>query len=188
MLDIAGSFIFGGLLLIMSLKLNFYTSDYDHQSTFDLRSQKNSVLAANIIKDDLSKIGFGDKSGMPIRIADTSKIRFYADIDNNGTVDSITYNTAPLTAAYAKNNPHHQLLYRTINASSPIIMNIGITSLKLTYYDSSGTLTGSLKKIKAVKLSMKFESDVKSVGAGGKDSVYNTTHLQQYIVPKALHF
>ena len=188
LLDIAGSFIFGGLLLLMVTKLNIYTSRSHQQSTFDLHAQENCVQLGKMLENDFYSIGYGVKSGLPIQSAGADSIVFYSDIDNNGTIDAIKYFTKPMPAGYARVNPNHKLLYRKVNAGSAVPMNLGVTKLKLGYYDLAGTKTAVLSDIKAIKISLDVESNFPSVNAGGGDTVYNAVHWEQFIVPKALHF
>lgn len=188
LIDLLGSCAFGALAILLAVKLNIYLATTHQQSTFDVVAQQNCVQLGSIIENDFYKIGYGDKSGASIRTADTSSIKFYTDIDNNGTLDSVQYYTGAMGAGSGQINPHHKLLYRKINTKNPTAMKLGMTNFKLTYYDSAGTKTATVSKIRAIKVSLDVESDVKSEGAGGQDVVYNVVHWQQFIVPKSFHF
>jgi hypothetical protein len=181
-LDIIGSFIFGGIVLIMTTKLNFVLSDNSQQASVGLTTQQNCVVLSKIIENDLSKLGYNVKSTNPFRTYDSTKIKFYGDIDNNGAIDSITYYTGPLTSKSLSPNPRHQLLYRTWNTKT-IAMNLGVTKLRFLYYDSSGTKTVLPAKIRAVKVQMDLESVIPNI-----DTVYSVVHWEQYINPKFFQY
>ena len=112
---------------------------------------------------------------------------FYGDIDDNGTVDSVYYYTGAIPGGTTNLLiPRHKAIYRKINTGPPILMNLGITRFNLTYYDSAGAKTLLAGKVRALRVSLDVEGSLQSVSAGGRDTVYNTIHWQQYIVPKAL--
>ncbi|HLF14751.1 MAG TPA: hypothetical protein VI932_07670 [Bacteroidota bacterium] len=181
-LDVIGSFVLGGMILIMSTKLNFVMSDNSQQSNMELATQENCVVVSRMLEVDLSKIGYRSSSAAPIKIGDSTNIKFYADIDDNGTVDSVSYFTGPMTAGYASINPRHKLLYRSWN-NTTIAMNVGLTRFKITYYDSVGAQAAQLNEIRSMKVSMDVESVLPSV-----DTVYSIVHWEQYINPKFFRY
>lgn len=182
LLDVIGSFVLGGMILIMSTKLNFVMSDNSQQSNMELATQENCVVVSKMLEVDLSKIGYRSASNAPIKIGDSTKIKFYADIDDNGTVDSVIYSTGPMATGYASTNPRHMLLYRTWN-NKTTAMNVGLTRFKIIYYDSLGAEATQLNKIRSMKVSMDLESVLPSV-----DTVYSIVHWEQYINPKFFRY
>ncbi len=69
-------------------------------------------------------------------------IKFYTDIDNDGTVDSIHYYLGPTSALSGTANPRDRLLYRVLNGETHKSANLGITQFYLVYFDALGdTLT-----------------------------------------------
>jgi len=184
LLDVLASFGFGGVLMMLILRLTLFFSSSHQQSNFTLRTQEFCVQLGTILEYDFYKIGYGDPSKSPMQIADSNKIRFRADIDNDGSLDSVTYFTKPLSGK----NARHMELYRQVNTGKPISMNLGLRAFRFTYYDSASVKTADLKKIKAVKIAFDMESDYRSVTAGGSDEVYPTVHWEQFIVPKSINF
>ncbi len=182
LLDIVGSFILGGMILIMTTKLNFIISDNSQQANMSLSVQANCVVLSKVLVSDLSKAGYNCNSQKPIRISDSAKIKFYADIDDDGTLDSITYFTGPLTPEYASPNPRHRLLYRTWNTQTTV-MNVGLTNMKFTYYDSCGAKTAQESNMRAVKVAMELESVMPNI-----DTVHAVVHWEQYINPKSFRY
>src|SRR6266852_3864623 len=96
MIDIVGSAIFAGLIILLAMQLNASTANTSLQATLDVNTQENSTTIENMINSDFYKMGYHDSlnSGNPIvELADTSSIRFRADIDGNGSVDTVRYFT-----------------------------------------------------------------------------------------------
>src|SRR5207249_4073852 len=82
----------------------------------------------------------------------------------NGSVDTITYYLNP-TAVTGNANGNTRMLYRTLNSQSAQSINVGITKLRLTYYDASGAPFTTYpvsrpSQIKSLKVSMNIESTV----------------------------
>jgi hypothetical protein len=180
-IDIMASFIVGGIILVMSTKLGFVISDNGQQANVSLTAQQNCVLLSEMIESDLAKTGYR-KTGYPVATADSAKVKFYGDIDDNGTLDSVTYYSGPMTSAYASLNPRHKLMYRTWNKKTTT-MNLGVTSFKIVYYDSAGAKTTVPSRVQSFKVSMDFEGLIPM-----SDSSYATVHWEQYIKPKVFQF
>ncbi len=144
LLDILGSTIVGGLLLMILLKLN----DASVQNTFtfggDLIVQQNLVSVVDLIEYDFRKIGYcKDWKKIPdpsksIIAADTSSITYLTDDDNDGIVDTMHYYTGTTSELLATPNTKDRLLYRVLNSDAPKSANMGITQFKLTYFDALG--------------------------------------------------
>ena len=203
-LDIVGSIIFSGILLLTGIRLNTYIGSCQYQSLFDLRAQQQCTQLGSIVENDLYKIGYGDTTGMPsIQIADTSTLQFTADIDDNGTLDSVRYYLGRSRASFKGSNPRHRILYRRFNNRPAVPMDFGVTRFRLQYYDENGVEDNdTLSEITAIRVRFDLESCYRSVTAGGsatpgdirnskmggKDTVYNSVHWEQFIVPKTLHW
>jgi len=184
LLDVLASFGFGGVLMMLILRLTLFFSSSHQQSNFTLRTQEFCVQLGKIMEYDFYKIGYGDPSKSPMRVADSTKIQFYADIDDDGAVDSVTYYAKPMSGRDAR----HFELFRQVNAGRPISMNLGLRKFRFTYYDSTSTPTATLSKIRAIKIAFDIENDYESVTGGGSDQVYPTVHWEQFIVPKSFHY
>jgi len=144
LLDILGSTIVGGLLLMILLRLN----DASVQNTFtyggDLIVQQNLVSVVDLIEYDFRKIGYcKDWKKIPdpsksIIAADTSSITYLTDDDNDGIVDTMYYYTGSTSELLETPNTKDRLLYRVLNSDAPKSSNMGITQFKLTYFDALG--------------------------------------------------
>lgn len=163
-LDIVGSFLIGGLILLILINLNLSISNSAVENLNTNLSQGNLTSTSYIIEHDIYKIGYR-VSGEKIVTADSTELKFYTDIDNNGTKDSIHYFLGDPAQMYFTFNPDDRLLYRVMNnekAKSSII----VVDFNLTYYDSLGSAMdyASLKnpsireRVKTISVNMSVES------------------------------
>jgi len=182
LIDILGAFIIGGIFMTSFLNLNHTMTDTNWETTMDLVTQEHSVAVGQIIENDFYKIGTGDTSKTIVTRADSNRIEFRSDVDFNGTIDSVKYYTG--TTAELKNttNPKDLLLYRVVN-NKVTAMNVGCVNFKLSYYDSTGTVTGVLSKINAVKVVLDLQSRDPNT-----NNQFAGVHWEQFIVPKSLHY
>jgi hypothetical protein len=197
LLDIIGSFIIGGLLLIMAWRLNAGTaeSSFAHYSSAILQGNV-TALAANI-ETDFRKIAYCrnymkiNPPQLAIRIADSSRFRFWTDIDNNGSLDSITYWTSSTTIAGVAEtpNPNDRILYRQVNNHAPSEMFLGITKFTFSYRDlnedvipfgAGGSITGNtLLLVRSVELTVALESPAQMRSEGTADTSSYQTYWKQ---------
>lgn len=146
MLDIAGSFFMGGILLLMALRLNASGMETSTVYNSNLILQQNMTTLVQMIEEDYRKIGYcADWKKIPdpskaIRIADSSRFRFWTDLGNNGTLDSLTYYIGPTSDLLDTPNPRDRYLYRQVNADPAVRMNLGVTQFSLRYRDSENDL------------------------------------------------
>jgi len=144
LIDILGSTLVGGMLLLILLRLN----DSGVQNTYmyggELIVQQNLVDAVQVLEHDFRKIGFcADWEKLPdpllyIIEADSHKISFQTDVDSDGNVDTLTYYTGPTSELTETPNPRDMMLYRVVNNASPKGSNLGITQFDLVYFDALG--------------------------------------------------
>lgn len=181
-LDIMASFIIGGIILIMSTKLSAVMSDNGQQTNVSLATQGNAVVLSKMLENDVSKTGYKNTKSSHVITSDSTKVKFYGDIDDNGTLDSITYYSGPLTSPYVSLNPRHKLLYRTLNTKTTT-MNLGVTKFNLIYFDASGARTTTPSNVRSMKIMTELESLIPIA-----DTVYAVVHWEQYIKPKVFQY
>lgn len=143
LLDIIGSMLVSGILLLAALRMNEQANVNTFESQANLTVQQNLTSIINNIEWDFRKTGYcGDPNAQPknfmyIVHGDTSDITFVGDLDDNGTLDTIRwYQGATPIAGTA--NPRVRMLYRTINGAAPYEANLGVTQFYLRYFDTNG--------------------------------------------------
>jgi len=151
-LDIVGSIITGGLLLLILARTNASAIQNTYNNNSDLITQQNLSTIVLLLENDFRKIGYmGDyiKAGQldptkAIIYADTSSIKFLGDIDNNGVMDTVYYYEGPTSELSGTPNPNDRMLYRSISSTNPANNlftksgSMGITQFYLTYFDDFG--------------------------------------------------
>lgn len=163
MLDILGSIVIAGYVILMGLNLNATIVGTATASVTTLNVQESMSELVHNLEYDFRKIGYhvADPK-MCIAIADTSHLKFYADMYKDGTVDSVEWFTgAPLTTLP---NPNVRVLYRKVNQEvAGGAGGLGVTQFKMRYFNQSGQeippLTPFLySQIWIIEVSLRVES------------------------------
>lgn len=143
-LDILASIIMGGILLTTVLRLSDSSAEKTYNYSGELSLQQNLVVIAQILENDFRKMGYcKDWVKFPdptksIASVDTSSIKFYADIDNDGNMDSISYYLGPVSELSSTPNPRDRFLYRVVNTETPVGVNLGVTEFNMKFFDALG--------------------------------------------------
>jgi len=145
-LDLAGSILIGGLIMLILFRMNDAAVENVYNNGGELRLQQNLAVTAKVLENDFRKIGYcADWKKIPdpsksILLADSNKIKFLTDIEENGmgNVDSIYYYLGPASELTQTPNPRDRFLYRVVNNESPKGINLGVTQFKLIYFDALG--------------------------------------------------
>lgn len=143
-LDIVGSFVVAGFLFLTTMRLNQAAMETSSAYHTQLDLQTNMTTLVGILEFDLRKIGYcRDFTKIPdptkaLRVADSSRIRFYCDYNNDGNLDSIEYYIGDTSEVTSSPNPRDRYLYKKINTGTPQMMNLGVTVFKFKYYDALG--------------------------------------------------
>ncbi len=186
LLDTIGASALGGMVIMMVISINLQMNTLSNDIFLNNIIQTNTSETTEILKYDFYKIGF-KATGDKVVLADSTEIQFYADIDNNNSVDSIYYFLSQtLVDSGLTGNPNYYL-YRQANGSTAEIYAL-LASFNLTYYDSLGqelSYTGlqtqsQRKKIKSIRINMTHSSDYMI------DSMYQQTDWTTIIRPKNL--
>jgi hypothetical protein len=175
MIDLIGSIVVFGWLLLMSLRVN--TANQENMQTLngDLLVQENLVAVTQLLEYDFRKIGFCKEPNnlvdptKAILLADTSRIKFLTDLDldgtgPNGVLDSVYYFLGDTTGLSQTPNPRDRYLYRVVNGEPAKGANLGITSFTMKYFDRSGvpipTPVGAseLQKIQTIQITLSVEN------------------------------
>jgi len=176
-IDIIGSFIIFGWLMLMSLRMNVANSENMQTYRGELLVQQNLVEVTKLLEYDFRKIGFClEPNRLPdptksILLADSNRITFLTDVDltgagPDGNLDSISYYLGPTSELAETTNPRDRLLYRVVNSQAARGSNLGVTYFNLKYFDSQGNglalpITGiNLQRIQTIQISITVENVV----------------------------
>lgn len=145
-MGLAVSYVIGGIILFSILMLNLNMSLSSTELTMSQIAQEQVRSVAEIISYDIPKIGYNRKwktnspqdVGKMIEVADSNKIVFYSNIDNDpgGTTEQITweFTTTPVSST---ENPDDYILKRIVDGVSTDI-TLGVTRFFVRYDTSYG--------------------------------------------------
>ncbi len=177
--DILGATIIGGIVFLIMLNLNIYSSESKFSSDSNLRLQQNAETLAQIIDSDLRKVGY-NYSGSAITDAEPSKFSFYADIDSNGTADAVTRALSVSLQVMGTTNPHDKILYVIVNGDTSKGPSLGLTNLRFTYMNGLGDTTSVPSQIKFIKAEIWLQTPEKV------DTNYVPTYWEVTVNPRNL--
>ena len=152
LIDILGSIMIGGILLLILLRLNDASVANSFQYNADLIIQKNLVEVVTLLEFDLRKIGYSSNwQALPdptkaIISVDSNSISYLTDISTeshpygDGIVDTLSYFLGPASELAETPNPRDRMLYRRENGGQNLASNLGITEFKFQFYDTFGNL------------------------------------------------
>ena len=178
-LDIMGSIVVAGIMLLMMLNAEVYQSNTRFASDSELQLQQNARTLADILSYDLRKIGYEYKDN-PFIEADSEWISFYADMDRDGSVDKVTYFLSDPSYAKSTTNPNDRVLFRVVNNDTISGPSLGLTKLKFSFLDKLAHPTLDFYKIQYVKAELWIES-IESV-----NNEYLFTYWELTISPRNL--
>lgn len=197
MIDLIGSIVVFGWLLLMSLRLNTQNQENMQTLNGDLLVQENLVAVTQLLEYDFRKIGFCKEPNnlvdptKAILLADTSRIKFLTDIDRgsgpDGVLDTVLYFLGDTTELSQTPNPRDRYLYRVVlpDDVTPKGANLGITSFTMKYFDRSGvpipTPVGpsELQKIQTIQITLSVENVYASTIVETTNQQYSSAFWQQ---------
>ena len=183
LLDILGSSIVGGMLLLIMFKLNDASVENSFKYTGNLLVQQNLVSIVEVLNHDFNKIGYCEKwENIPdpsysILTATDTAISFLTDLPTlsqpygDGIIDTLKYYSGSVSELTETPNPRDRILYRVVGNATPDGSNLGVTYFKLTYFDSAGNILPNpvvTSKIRSIQIDLKLE-DVYGYDAGNLD-------------------
>lgn len=142
LLDIIGSMLVSGLLLLTALRMNEQARVNTFNSQANLTVQENLTSIVENLEWDFRKIGYcanpnvQPKNYMYITHGDSDDITFVADLENKGVLNTVRWylGNDPIDGTP---NPRVRMLYRVVDGKSSGA-NLGVTQFELHYFDTVG--------------------------------------------------
>ena len=187
LLDIVGSFIIAGMVVMILLAVNINNTASSSVILFTTLEQRKVTDVSELVEYDFYKLGYRIP-GEKISVADSNEIKFYTDINDNDLADSIHYYLGETTDLSYTSNPDDKPLHRNRNNQDSLSTEIPVVDFHLSYFDSIGnsldyaSLTSSAGRelIKSIKIKITVESDEIY------DEQYRTSEWKKKISPKNL--
>lgn len=158
LLEIAASTIVGGMLLLLVMRMNASILESATSLSFEKTVQSNITSLVEDIEYDVRQIGYKVSSDPKIIVADSNRISFLADINNDNTIDTVSYYMGSTTQLLNTQNPNDRFLYRIVNNSPEFTTNLGVIDFRIWYFNQSGLLATNLTDIKYIKYALEVES------------------------------
>jgi len=167
-LDIIGSIVIAGTLMISMLNINSNLMDRCHGANASLVAERDGAGLLEVLGTEFRRIGLRSTAPSAILVAGADTLRFVgnveADTSSSSAPDTVMYCLGPLDATTP--NPNDHALYRVRGAGAPDTMKVatGVTSLDFQYFDVSGTLldaataAGSPSLVKGIELTVRLEN------------------------------
>ena len=161
-LDLVGSFIIAGFVLMMGLRLNANMANSNDSFKADVVVQESLVSLVQSVEFDFRKMGYGvEDPTTVIRKADSTHIKFLSDVNDDGVVDTVDwYLGGPIVSTP---NPSDKILYRKVSSSvagvSTLVGSLpGVTKFSMKYLDLEGHPIEVLSQIWIVETTLRVES------------------------------
>ena len=185
---ITSTVIFGVLALTVArVQANINVTMFENQH--NVITQTNSVEFARQIEWDFAKIGHHVAS-QKVTAADSTEIRFQADLDNKHVINSVRYYVGDTSQCSMTLNKHDFPLFRVQDGRS-VVQHWGLTEFKIAYYDSSEQKISTpiigatnLARIHSIKVTFQLESAEPVVSDHG--SVWAMVAWEKTIIPRNL--
>lgn len=174
LLDMIGSFIIGGLLLLAIMGLFLMMNSSSHSNTFSHIQQMTATEFGSVLEYDLNKVGYRVQSGNKIVSFDSTGISFFADLNNDGVMDSVTYSRTG-------RQPNFQI-NRLSSLSSGKTFALQVADFRIKGYTMSGAATWERDQIRTIEVQMLVQKQFHKID--GKDSV--GTYWVRRFFPKNL--
>ena len=156
-ITLLGSIVIGGLMLVNFMTFQADLSEHTYSQNLDLVLQETAIEVVEMVERDLWKIGRGMQQPA-FAIYDDDAISFYADLENDGTVETVRYYLSSTSAATSTPNPNDRILYRVVNGTNEFEWAVGVTNFQVQFYDAFNDTTSNLYMARTLEVSMSFES------------------------------
>lgn len=190
LIDIIGSMLIGGVLLLATLRMNDQATKNTFQSQEDLTIQQNMTSLVNNILSDFRKIGYcTDPKNVPssdsmIIHGDSTDIRFVGSLypEANSSADKLdTVEWRLGTDTTISLNHHIRMLFRIVKYSNGSVdtfySNLGVTQFNLLYYKQGNNQPGdTLYSIDWPTEAKMLEVDLMLEPTAAYDTAYSTNY------------
>jgi len=186
-LDILGSTIIGGLLLIMALNLIDTTNQFYFGQNDDLIVQENLTTTTEILEYYLRKMGFSvAENDTIILLADSTHLTYLGDMTGDWVPDTVQFYLGSTSGLTATKNPNDRFIYNKVNGSPSSGAVIGVVTIfSFDYLNQDGALvdvstSANYIAVKMIRITMQVESgDVYTASATPSSSEYRRAFWQQ---------
>jgi hypothetical protein len=159
-IDIIGSSIIGGFVLLLLFTVLNTTNEYFISHGDDLIVQENLTSLASNLENDLRKMGYAvPEQELSVIKADSTNLEFRGDIDGNFVPDTVEYYLGSTDDLKNTQNPDDRFIYRKVNGFPSNGEKVGVVSnFKFEYLNQDAKKVASLSAIKMIRITLKVEN------------------------------
>lgn len=150
-INLSGSFIVGGIVLLSLLYIHFRVVDFNRSQIINEFTESTMTNMADVLDYDFNKIGYRVSTNPKISSINNSSIAFLADLDNNGSVDSVKYFTRVTNGI--------QYLVRRTTIGSVKESQVVINNFAMQGYDSLNNSTFTVSSIKSIDVQVVIDNN-----------------------------
>ncbi|WP_142455117.1 hypothetical protein [Gracilimonas mengyeensis] len=197
-MNIATSFIVGGLLLISIITLNIQVSQFGNSSTLDITTKQRFETLTDLLENDIRKIGQDLPGGtQPFITLQEKTIRFRSDtfFGDDRPFSVVTWDFNDTKEYSASSNPNDFELTRQDNVPPASGANkevFAVTHFKVSYLNHSGTEVANLPAdqnlVRQIKIEFIMESEVPVMQNASGENVYEQLVYSKSFYPPNLQF
>ncbi len=178
-----GSIVVGGIFLLSVM--NFYSDLVDHsiEKGVELRTQQTTANLVDILEYDFKRMGSGLATAASAITSnpDTSDITFFADLDTDGTAETVRYYLGgPATFT---ENPNDSLLFREVNGTQTIKL-AGVRRFSIKLRDMTSAITNTLSDVSMIEMFIEVESTYSYKKLNYANDLYAKAAWRKLITPQ----
>jgi len=150
-IDLVGSLIIGGLVLLLILSFTFYFMNASRSAVIAEAQKTTAAELGRVIEHDFSKMGYRVTTGQKISSLSDNSITFRADLNNDSSVDSIRY--------FVQGSGNSKKLVRHVNDGSVKKYSLDIRDFSVAAFDSIGNSTTNPQNVNQLQVQMRFSKE-----------------------------
>jgi len=184
LIDMVGSIILGGALLVIILNANDNATENNYVYNGNTLVQEMLISTSQFVEGEFRNIGLGVTPGeKTILLADTNYIAFLTDLDRTGmTIDTISYFVGDTTELASTQNDRDMYLHRIVNNGASTKVGV-VTVFKLRYITRSGEVLPTpvpadrLTEVFVVEVTVEVQNPYAVSRRAGEDAAGQRTAL-----------
>lgn len=142
--DLIGSFILGGIALLILVTLSLQLTSKSQSTVLSEIAQTEVAEFGKVIEHDINKLGYKVGGSNKILTANSTAFSFLGDKNNDGSIDNVSY--------YTQNSGGRMRIYRHTSLDQGAPAGFEVTSFTIQYFDSLGNATSNIADIKSMLL------------------------------------
>ena len=169
-IDVIGSTVVFGVLILLVIQLNIFAVEANTQTVLAVSTQErligyeDAAGASAVLEHDLLKIGYRCPVFPAITFADSDRIHFRCDLNNDGSLDSVKYYVSGATVVRRDENTLLRNVVRRVNLDPVNGSWLEVSQFRLTYLDDRGKTIPTpvasvlLPSIRSIRIQMTVQS------------------------------